>query len=117
MTRQTVIYTERGPKTFHNVRYDTDGSLVFVLVENSVTNVDLDFTSMLESGETILTATTDTSVISNLTVASPLVTMTVTALKDWNEGTITITLSSNEVIQQRIRVETHPPVQKQRYLH
>jgi hypothetical protein len=117
MARQSVVYATRGPATFRNVRYDSDGTLVFVMRENEVKDVDLDLTAFVDTGETITTATSDASFISDLVVTSPLISLSVTASRTWAEGTIRINLSTGERMEQMIRVETLPPAKQYRYVH
>lgn len=106
MSRYQIIYTDKGPAVLRNVRKHASGEPLLLLDQDEAATITLDLTALLETGETISSATKvdQQDVTATVTAASPLVTVALSAANDYFEGytTIKITLSSGEIIRQRI---------------
>lgn len=105
MTRHVVGYTARGPSWFKNVRMDEYRNPTLLMEEGETRKLALDLTDLLEAGESISAAVvTATGVTAAISLESPIITLTLSAAATWGEVTVTITLSSGEVIVETIRV-------------
>jgi len=103
MARQAVIYTAKGATTHKNVRRDTDGASILNMAEGTARTLVLDFTSLLETSETVDSiAVTQDGVAVATAVASPTVTMTLTAPTEGGYATSLVTLSSGEIIEHKL---------------
>ena len=104
MSRHYIGYTARGETVFRNIRQDDEGLPLLLMAEGETSRIELDLAPMLETGETISTAT---ATASGLTVAesntTTTVTLTASAPTNWGEITTTITLSTGDVITSLIR--------------
>lgn len=107
MARHTLTFTPKGLTTSRNVHKDETGRPLVLLEEDEQTQLKLDFQSYVESGETISTATLATNnVTGSIALAGDnlSVTITLSGATDWGEVTPTITFSSGDIWQEKIRV-------------
>lgn len=75
-----------------------------MIAEGETKTLVLDFAQMLESGETISSATVSaTGVTASISNTTTTVTLTLSASTAWGEATVTVTLSSGEVHKPLIR--------------
>lgn len=106
MSRYQIIYTDSGAAVMRNVRKASTGEPMLLLDEGEAATITLDFTALLETGETISSATKieQQSVTATVTNATPLVTVALSAATSYVMGhvEIRITLSSGEIIRQVI---------------
>lgn len=104
MTRHYIGYTHRGETVFRNIGQDEDNLPVLLFAENERRRIELDLSPMLDSGETISTATTSGSgITASITNTTTKVTLTLSAPTPWGEITTTITLSTGDIITSTIR--------------
>lgn len=103
MARRSIGYTHRGATTFRNVRRE-DGFPVVLMEAGETVNIALNWSAMMESGETIssVTASGD-GITASATTSGTTTTLTLSSPAAWGEVTITATLSSGEVIVDTIR--------------
>lgn len=92
-----------------NVRRASTGEPLVLLDENAVTQLELDFTDFLETGETISSASvTYTGVTGSTSTSSPRVTLTLSAATaytdDAGKATYVVTFSSGEIFRGILRV-------------
>lgn len=105
MTRHVLGYTARGATWYRNIRMDEYRNPLLLMEEGETRKLKLDFTDLLETGETISSATASAvGVTTSISTSSPSVTLTFSAPGTWGEVTVTITLSSGELIVETIRV-------------
>lgn len=103
MARHYVGYTPRGATVLKNVRKE-DGYPLLLMEEGETRKVTLDFTSLLETGESVSTATvTASGVTASVSLSSPNVVLTLSSPTAWGYATITVTLSNSEVIVETVR--------------
>lgn len=117
MARRYVGYTSRGPSACHNVRRDAGYPLV-LMEEGETVKLALDFSSLLESGETISSVTTAGSGVTvSASTSGSTATLTISAPGAWGEITATVALSSGEVIVEtiRARLNSRPGVAETAY--
>jgi len=117
MARRYVGYTSRGPSAFHNVRREAGYPLV-LMEDGETVKLALDFSSMLESGETISSvAAAGSGVTVSANTSGSTATLTISAPGAWGEITVTITLSSGEIIVEtiRARLNSRPGVAETAY--
>ncbi len=117
MSRHCIGYTARGETVFRNIRQDDEGLPLLLMADGESRRITLDLAPMLETSETISTATTSgsgvTAAVSNTTTT---VTLTISAPSNWGEVTTTITLSSGDIITSVIRArETSRQMQQAAY--
>lgn len=104
MARHAVYYTSRGATTTRNVRTQ-DGYPLLLMEEGETRKLALDFTDLLESGQSISTATVSAEgVTASISLSSPVATLTLSAPSGWGTAIVTITLSNGEVIVETIYV-------------
>lgn len=105
MARHSIHFTPRGATTFHNVRKD-GGNLPLLLLNTGETKrLALDFSEMLDSGETLSSATvTATGVTASISTSGSTATLTLSGPSSWGEAIVTATLSSGDVVKTTIRV-------------
>lgn len=104
MARHYVGYTARGATTFKNVRSESGYPLI-LMEKGETRKVVLNFASLLESGETVSSATASgTGVTVSAATSSPSVTLTLSSPSAWGEATVTTTLSNGEVVVETVRV-------------
>lgn len=103
MARHYVGYTFRGRTTGKNVRTE-DGYPLILMEEGETLRVSLDFANLLESGETISSASvTAKGITASISTASPVITVTLSSASAWGTATVTVTLSNGEVHVETIR--------------
>lgn len=104
MARHYIGYTARGATTFKNVRVE-DGYPTMLMETGETRKITLNFSSLLETGETISSATVAAEGVSaSIATSSPNITLTLSSPSAWGTATITATLSNGEVISDTIRV-------------
>ena len=101
MARKYIGYTARGATTFRNVRRE-DGYPIVLMEEGETVKVSLDWSAMLDSGETIssVTASGD-GIAASASTSGTTTTLTLSSPAAWGEVTVTATLSSGEVIDRK----------------
>ena len=107
MARLYLGYNERGLVVSKNVRIGSTGQPLVLLDQYEAEPVVLDFTAYLQPGETILSAVgTALACTATVTVASPLINLTLGNVTSWVDGDVTliITFSSAAVLSQVIKV-------------
>jgi len=108
VSRYYIGYTSRGPTVLRNIRKDDTGEPLILVDEDEVKTITLDLTNLLETGETISSATVDETqnVTATRTLSSPTITVNLSSVTSYTDGyaVILITLSSGEVIRQLLRV-------------
>lgn len=105
--RHMIAFTGRGDTVLRNIRRDVTGEPLLILDKDEIQKVELDFASFVNSGETVSSATaTAESCTVATAVATPRVTLTVSAATSDTDGKITVkvTFSSTEVWRGIIRV-------------
>lgn len=107
MTRKYIGWTTRGPAVYRNIRKDRTGDPIVLVDQGEATTVVLDLTAYLDTGETISTVThVDSSCTCTPTLSSPTISLAFSAVTSYIDGytALTITLSSGEIITQKIKV-------------
>jgi hypothetical protein len=107
--RQAILFNERGPVVYKNVRMDTTGEPLILIDKSEVSRLLLDFTAYLGAGETISSATIAAdAVTAAIVVASPLITLTFSGATSWSTGSgnavVLVTFSSGDVESINLRV-------------
>jgi hypothetical protein len=106
MARKYIGWTDRGPAVFRNIRRDRTGDPLIELKDGESANVTLDLTAYLNTDETISSVTSNNaSVVCTPTLTSPTISLAMSAATSYVDGyaELTITLSSGEIIVQKIR--------------
>jgi hypothetical protein len=105
--RLLIAYTPNGIKVLRNVRKDETGEPLILVDEDETKTVTIDLTAYLDTGETISSVTTtDENVTATATLTSPTIALALSGATSHDDGsvTLTITLSSGEIMRQTIRV-------------
>lgn len=104
MARHYIGYTQRGATVLKNVRSESGYPLLYMEV-GETRKVTLNLSSLLETGETVSSATVVADgVTAAIATSSPNITLTLSGASAWGEATVTITLSNGEIIVDTIRV-------------
>lgn len=108
MTRYSITYTGRGPEVFQNVRKADTGEPLILMDEGEAKKLSLNLAPLLETGETVSSATIDTkeNVTASIANSTTAITLTLSNATSYYDGKVIvlITLSSGEIIRQTIRV-------------
>lgn len=102
MARRSIGYTHRGATTLRNVRRE-DGFPVILMEEGETVKLSLNWSAMLESGETISVTASGDGITASASTSGTTTTLTLSSPSAWGEVTVTATLSSGEVIVDTIR--------------
>jgi hypothetical protein len=107
MSRYYVGFTQRGPTVLRNVRKAPTGDILFLIEEDEVKSLQLDYTGFLESGETVsASALASENVTASATVSSPTVTIEISEAEVYDlTGRIVVvtTLSTGRKVRTTIR--------------
>ncbi len=106
MARQAVIFSSKGPTTFRNVRRNPAQEVVIQVNEGEAKTLALDLTDLLESGETISSATVaNQGIAATIALATPIATVTITSADHDGTSIVTMTLSSGEIAVTNLRAK------------
>lgn len=104
MARHYVGYTARGPAVLRNVRSES-GYPLLLMEEGATAKLALDWSSLLESGETVSSVTASGSGVTvSISTTGNTSTLTLSGPSAWGTVTVTLTLSSGEIVVETIRV-------------
>ena len=107
MSRYYVGFTQRGPTVLRNVRKAPTGEILFLIEEDEVKSLQLDYTGFLESGETVSESSLSSdNVTASATVSSPTVTIEISEAEAYDlTGRIVVvtTLSTGRKVRTTIR--------------
>jgi hypothetical protein len=96
--RQYIGISNQGPTVFYNVRMDVTGEPMFLVDEDAVSTLRVNFGDWLNTGETISTATIVTeSCTASISTATPNVDITISAATSHGKITLKATASSGDV--------------------
>jgi len=105
MPRSYLGYTPDGAKVFRNIRRSASNRPLLLLEQSAKTQLQLDLTDYLETGETISSVTVTSSgptVTSSNTTTK--VTLTISGPTTWGDVQVIITLSSGNKLDETILV-------------
>lgn len=98
MPRHHVLFTERGPTVFKNVRKTSHGLPLVLIDEEASIDLVCDLTAYLGTGETISSITTTSdNVTCTATLATPIITLAISEPQGPGDITLKATLSTGDI--------------------
>lgn len=110
MARHLIGYGQSGRKALFGLQTNTQGQPLLLLEEGEVAHVVLDFADYLEGGESVSSAAVDNDAITvTASTSTPKVTLTASVAGSYGKTTVTVTLSTGDVVVEVIEIRQRRP--------